>query len=77
VRNGGALRLVGIDTFSVDLVDSKDLRAHQALLGAGIQVLEGLDLSGAAPGDYELVALPLRLVGSDASPVRAALRTLP
>ncbi len=70
------LRLVGIDTFSVDAVDSKDLPAHRALFGAGIVLLEGLDLSNAPPGQYELVALPLKLVGADASPVRAALRTL-
>jgi len=70
------LRLVGIDTFSVDAVDSKDLPAHRALFGAGIVLLEGLDLSAAAPGRYELVALPLKLAGADASPVRAALRAL-
>jgi arylformamidase len=70
------LVLVGIDTFSVDAPDSKDLPAHRALFGAGLVILEGLDLSAAAPGRYELVALPLRLAGADASPVRAALRTL-
>ncbi len=70
------LRLVGIDTFSVDAVDSKDLPAHRALFGAGIVLLEGLDLTGAPAGRYELVALPLKLRGADASPVRAALRTL-
>ncbi len=69
-----SLRLVGIDTFSVDAVDSKDLPAHRTLFGAGIVLLEGLDLSNASPGAYELVALPLRLVGADASPVRAVLR---
>lgn len=68
------LVLVGIDTFSVDAPDSKDLPAHRALFGGGLVILEGLDLSQAAPGRYELVALPLRLVGADASPVRAALR---
>ena len=70
------LRLVGIDTFSVDAVDSKDLPAHRTLFEEGIALLEGLDLSAAASGRYELVALPLRLAGADASPVRAALRSL-
>jgi arylformamidase len=72
----GALRLVGLDTFSVDPPDSKDLAAHRALFGGGLVVLEELSLAHVAPGRYELVALPLRWSGADASPVRAALRTL-
>jgi len=60
----------------VDAVDSKDLPVHRALFGAGIAVLEGLDLSAVDEGRYELVALPLKLAGADASPVRAALRPL-
>jgi arylformamidase len=67
--------LVGIDTPSVDAFDSRDLPAHHALLERGMRNLEGLDLSGAEPGDYELIALPLRLVDADSSPVRAVLRT--
>jgi arylformamidase len=67
---------VGIDTPSVDLQDSKDLPAHQAILKHGIAILEGLDLSSVPSGRYELIALPLRLMGFDASPVRAVLRTL-
>jgi arylformamidase len=74
-RRDGLL-LVGLDTFSVDPPDSKDLAAHRALFQGGLVVLEELDLSRAAPGRYELVALPLRLVGADASPVRAVLRTI-
>ncbi len=70
------LRLVGIDTFSIDAPESKDLAAHRALFGGGLSVLEELDLSQVTAGRYELVALPLRIVGGDASPVRAALRTL-
>ncbi|MEO6461581.1 MAG: cyclase family protein, partial [Candidatus Eisenbacteria bacterium] len=70
------LRLVGIDTFSVDAADSKDLSAHRHLFSAGIVILEGLDLSAVEAGRYELVALPLALEGADASPVRAALRSL-
>lgn len=65
---------VGIDTPSVDLQESKDLLAHKAILKAGIAILEGLVLSDVATGEYELVALPLRLEGFDASPVRAVLR---
>lgn len=70
------VRLVGIDTPSVDLFDSKDLPTHRAFLEHGLAILEGLDLARVAPGRYELIALPLRLVGFDASPVRAVLRTL-
>jgi arylformamidase len=68
------MRLVGIDTFSVDAPDSKDLAAHHAFFDRGVAILEGLDLGSAAPGTWELSALPLRLEGADASPVRAALR---
>lgn len=67
---------IGIDTPSVDLQSSKDLPAHHAILRHGIAILEGLDLSSVAEGEYELVALPLKLMGFDASPVRAVLRPL-
>jgi len=69
------VRTIGIDTPSVDTADSKDLPAHRAILKHGIAILEYLDLSQVPPGSYELIALPLRLVGFDASPVRAILRT--
>ncbi len=65
--------LVGIDTPSVDPFSSKQLESHQALFRRDVAVLEGLVLEQAPPGPYTLVALPLRLVGFDASPVRAAL----
>ena len=68
------VRLVGIDTPSVDLFESKDLPAHQAFLGNDMAILEGLVLQHVAPGPYELIALPLKLAGFDASPVRAILR---
>ncbi|MFQ5844881.1 MAG: arylformamidase [Planctomycetota bacterium] len=68
--------LVGVDTPSVDPFDSKELVAHHALHRHGIANLEGLDLGAVAAGRYELIALPLRLCGRDASPVRAVLRTL-
>ncbi len=69
------VRLVGIDTPSVDLFDSRDLPAHKRFLAHDMAILEGLVLSGVPEGDYELIAHPLRLVGFDASPVRAVLRT--
>lgn len=71
------VRLVGIDTPSMDHADSKDLDAHHVLYEGGVAILENLDLRGVAAGDYELIALPLRIVGGDSSPVRAILRELP
>lgn len=70
------VRLVGLDSPSMDAFDSKDLPAHKALAGHGIAIVEGLVLKGVPDGDYELVALPLKLADSDASPVRAVLREL-
>ncbi len=67
---------VGIDTPSVDLFESKDLPAHQAILRHDMAILEGLVLKDVPSGTYELIALPLPLVGFDASPVRAVLRTM-
>jgi kynurenine 3-monooxygenase len=67
---------IGIDTPSVDLQESKDLPAHKAIARHGMAILEGLDLSGVPDGAYELLAQPLRLMGFDASPVRAVLRPL-
>lgn len=70
------VRLVGIDTPSVDLFTSKDLPAHQRFLANDMAILEGVVLDGITAGIYELIALPLKLQGFDASPVRAILRTL-
>lgn len=70
------VRTIGIDTPSVDLQESKDLPAHRAILRHDIAILEGLVLGSVAPGPYELIALPLRLMECDASPVRAVLRRL-
>ena len=67
---------VGIDTPSIDLFDSKDLPAHKAMLRHDMAILEGLVLKDVPAGVYELIALPLPLVGFDASPVRAVLRTI-
>jgi arylformamidase len=68
------VKLTGVDTPSVDLFDSKDLPSHQAFLRYDMAILEGLVLTGVPEGIYELIALPLKLVGFDASPVRAVLR---
>ncbi len=67
------LKLVGLDVPSVDAFDSSTLRNHHAFAAAGMAHLEGLELSHVEPGEYELIALPLRLNGADASPVRAVL----
>ena len=66
VDNG--VRVVGIDFLSVG-----DGDAHRVLLDAGVIPIEGLDLRRVEPGDYQLVCLPLRLVGSDDAPARAVL----
>jgi arylformamidase len=71
------VRLIGVDTPSVDPFPSKDLPAHHAFLKHDMAILEGLNLKDVPPGIYELIALPLRLVGFDASPVRAILRSIP
>ena len=68
--------LIGTDTPSVDVQESKDLPAHKRFLARDVSILEGLRLAHVAPGEYELIALPLPLVGFDASPVRAVLRSL-
>jgi arylformamidase len=70
------VRLVGIDTASVDPADSKTLASHQQLLEHDLRVLENLKLDDVPEGDYELIALPLKLTSACASPVRAVLRSL-
>ena len=73
---GLGVRLVGIDSQSVDPADSKTLDSHQQLLRLDVRVLENLVLDEVPAGDYELIALPLKWVLADASPVRAVLREL-
>ena len=70
------VRLVGIDTPSVDDADSKDLPAHARFFANDMAIIEGLVLTNVDMGLYELIALPLRLGGFDGSPVRAILRRL-
>ncbi|MBD2843422.1 arylformamidase [Erythrobacter rubeus] len=71
------VKLIGIDGPSIDPQDSKDMLAHKAVLKHDIRVLEGLVLDEVPEGRYELIALPLPIIGGDASPVRAILRELP
>lgn len=68
------VQLVGVDAPSVDGRESKTLDVHHALFDGGAYVLENLDLRRVAAGRYELIALPQRLAGLDAAPVRALLR---
>lgn len=70
------IRLIGIDTPSLDPQDSKTMAAHHAVRRARMAILEGLVLDGIPAGDYELIALPLKLANLDAAPVRAVLRSL-
>jgi len=70
------LRLFGTDAASVDPEGAAALDVHHALWHRGAVILEGLALDGVPDGPYELLALPLRLAGMDAAPVRALLREL-
>jgi arylformamidase len=65
---------VGVDYLSVGGFQANGTEVHTALLGAGILLIEGLDLSAAEPGDYELLCLPLSIKGAEAAPARAVLR---
>lgn len=67
------LKLLGVDAPSVDDRSSKSLETHRALFDGGAYVLENLDLREVTEGRYQLIALPLRLEGLDAAPVRAVL----
>ncbi|MEK7691029.1 MAG: cyclase family protein, partial [Bdellovibrionota bacterium] len=73
---GQGVRLVGIDTPSIDPEADSELLSHAAVYRHGLAVLEGLVLTKVPDGIYELIALPLRLEGCEASPVRAVLRSL-
>ncbi len=68
--------LIGIDSASIDPAESKALDSHQTIRRRGLRVLENLLLDDVPEGDYELIALPLKLTTADASPVRAVLREL-
>jgi len=70
-KNG--VKLLGLDLPSVDEIDSKSLQNHHALAGAGIAIIESLDLSRVGSGIYNLAALPLKIAGGDGAPMRAIL----
>lgn len=70
------VRLLGLDSPSMDFMSSKELEAHKTLVAGGVAILESLDLSRVTDGRYELIALPLKMTGGDGSPVRAVLREL-
>ena len=70
------VKLIGIDTASIDPASSKSLDSHMVIRQRGLRVLENLVLDEVSEGDYELIALPLKLIEADASPVRAVLRSL-
>ncbi len=68
--------LIGTDAASLDPEHSKSMDAHRAVMRHDMRILEGLVLDDVPAGEYELIALPLKLEGADASPVRAILREL-
>ncbi|HVO13068.1 MAG TPA: cyclase family protein [Vicinamibacteria bacterium] len=68
------LKLVGFDYLSIDRFGSTEFPAHHALLGRGVIVVEGLDLSEVEPGEYEMACLPLRIGSGDGAPARVVLR---
>lgn len=70
------VQLIGIDTASIDPASSKTLDSHMVIRARNVRVLENLVLDDVPEGDYELIALPLKLTEADASPVRAVLRAL-
>lgn len=66
------LALVGLDYTTIDPLDS-DAPAHRVLLGAGLRLLEAINLREVPPGEYTLICLPLRMKGAEGSPTRAVL----
>jgi arylformamidase len=68
------VKTVGVDYLSIGGFKTDGVECHRIILGAGIWVIEGLDLRKIEPGDYELVCLPLKLVGADGAPARAIMR---
>jgi arylformamidase len=68
------VKLVGIDYLSVEKFNFDEPTTHRTLLGAGIVIVEGLDLTDVSPGDYELICLPLKIKDGDGGPARVVLR---
>jgi arylformamidase len=73
---GRGLKLLGVDTPSVDQRESKNLPVHNMLFQGNAAILENLDLRRVSPTMYELIAFPLKLMALDAAPVRAVLRQI-
>ncbi|MFA5181805.1 MAG: cyclase family protein [Syntrophales bacterium] len=73
---GKGISLIGFDYLSVEGFHAKGHAVHKTLLGNGVIILEGLNLAGINPGFYELICLPLKILGSDGAPARVLLREL-
>jgi arylformamidase len=70
------IKLVGTDNFSIDEFHNNNQPAHHILLTAGVVIIEGLDLTGINPADYELLCLPLKIENADGAPARVFLKEL-
>ena len=70
------IRLVGVDYLSVEIFGQPEPLTHRILLGAGVVIVEGLDLHQVVPGEYQLACLPLKLIGADGAPARAILHDM-
>jgi len=68
------IRTIGIDYLSVGGCQRDGVECHQVILGAGIWIIEGLDLTKVRPGKYDLICLPVKIQNSDGAPARAILR---
>jgi arylformamidase len=70
------VQTVGVDYLSVGGFETDGAETHRTLLRAGVWIIEGLNLKDVEPGDYELICLPLKMMGSDGAPARAVLRRM-
>jgi arylformamidase len=70
------VKLVGVDYLSAEQFGAPEPLTHRILLGKGIPIVEGLDLSQAPAGDYDLIVLPMKVRGHEGAPARAILRRL-
>lgn len=74
---GKKLQLIGVDYLSVGPFHEGNPQTHRALMGSDVWIIEGVDLRKVSEGDYEMICLPLKFVGSDASPIRILIRKQP
>lgn len=70
------IQTVGVDYLSVGSYFKGSPETHRALLGAGVWIIEGLNLAPVAAGEYELICLPLKIIGSEGAPARAILKKM-